>query len=87
MVAVLDLAGEVLRRLTAGQSIGPELRDAVTGGVCVVLADRTAEDIVAVLRDRAAEDAELADLGVPAHVEPALRRALVRKTDEWGHSE
>lgn len=87
MVAVLDLAGEVLRRLAPGQTLGPELRDAVTAGVCVALADRTAGDVVDVLRDRAAEDAELADLGVPAHLEPALRRALVGKTGEWGQPE
>lgn len=87
MMAVLDLAGDVLRRLAPGQTLGPELRDAVTGGICVVFADHTAEEIITVLRDRAAADAELVDLGVPAHLEPALRRALVGKTDEWGHPE
>lgn len=87
LTVVLDLASEVLRRLAPGQTLGPELRDAVTGGVCVTLADHAAEEIVAILRDRAAADADLTSFGVPAHLEPALRRALARRADEWGHAE
>lgn len=81
---VLDLAGEVLHRLTPGLTLAPELRDAVTAGICVALEDRSAEEIVATLRHRAAAAEGLGDLGVPAFVEAALRRALLRKVDDWG---
>jgi hypothetical protein len=87
MMAVLDLASEVLRRLAPGQTLGPELRDAVTAGVCVTLAHLTAEEIVVMLRDRTATDADMTGLGVPSHIEPALRRALASKPDEWGQAE
>jgi len=39
---VLDLAGDVLRGLTPGLTLTPELRDAVTAGVCVALTDTSA---------------------------------------------
>lgn len=87
MEAVLDIAGEVLRRLTPGLMLTPELRDAITAGVCVQMAGRTAEEIAVVLRDRVSSDGDLTDLGIPASLQPALRSALGRKADDWGHAE
>jgi hypothetical protein len=87
MAEIFDLAGEVVRRLTPGQPLTPELRDAVTAGVCAKLADHSAEEIVAVLRRRAVSPENLHDLGVPAHLEPALREVLQKRRDDWGDGE
>jgi hypothetical protein len=87
LAAILDLGGEVLRRLAPGQTLGPDLRDAVTAGACVALADHRAEEIVAILRERAAAAIDLTILGVPGHLEATLRRALLSRPEEWGHAE
>lgn len=87
MIAVVDLAAEVLRRLGFGDALGPEFRDAVTGGVCATLMDHDAETIVTMVRERAASGADFADLGIPPHLAAPLRSALARKPDEWGFPE
>lgn len=87
MLAVLDLANEVIRRLIPGQEPGPELRTALTAGVCAGLSDRTADDVVAMLREHAGNDADLLALGVPAALIPALRHAITRHAGDWGDPE
>ena len=56
----------------------------MTAGVCVALADRSAEEIVAALRHRVDGEDDLTDLGVPTSLATALRQALTRKIDDWG---
>jgi len=83
----LSRAAAVLRRLRIGAALSPELRDAITAGVCVALSDKSPEEIEATLRTRSKLDDSLADLGVPAHVEPILRATLNAKPEDWGLAE
>jgi len=73
---ILARGAAVLRRLRIGATLSPELRDAITAGVCVALRDRPVEEIEATLRARSRRKDPLSDLGVPAHVEPILRATI-----------
>jgi len=81
----MSLGRQVLDRLARGEHLGHDVRTAVIAGLCVVLRDRTTDDVVAILRNRLASDLPLEDLGVPAGVEPAFRTRLgMRSWEGWG---
>jgi hypothetical protein len=76
MQRLVALADEVLERMAPGIHLSFEVRNALVAGVCTVLRDNSADEVVEILCDRLRRGQSLDDLGVPFGVEPAFRGAL-----------